>query len=116
MRPDRGIALLEVLVALTILGTAGLSLVGMLREASAAETATAREEHEVQTAGRVLGALTLLNRTELEQRIGVHPVGEYSVDIARPEATLFRLGVSRRDRPHRTLLATVVFRPLERRP
>lgn len=116
MRSDRGIALLEVLVALTILGTAGLSLVGVLREASAAEAATRREEHEVQAADRLLVALSLLSRSELEQRIGVYPLGEYAVNIERPEGALFRIAVSSLDRPDRMLLVTVVYRQPERRP
>ncbi len=116
MRSERGIALLEVLVALMILGTAGLSLVGVLREAGGAEAATRREERALQSADRLLIALSLLTRNELTQRIGAHPIGAYLVRIERPEAALFRIAVSGLDRPERELLVTVVYRQPELRP
>ncbi len=116
MRRDRGIALLEVLIAIGILGTAGLAVIGMLRQASVAEAASRMEERTVQSAGRVLSALTLLGRAELDQRIGLHPLGEFAVEIQRPEAALYRVAVSRLDRPERTLLVTVVYRAPEHRP
>jgi len=116
MRDERGVALLEVMIAIGILGTTGLAVVALLRQTSNTERAMRLEEREVQSAGRVLSALTLLTRPELDQRIGLHPVGEFAVDIERPEATLYRIAVSSRDRPERALLVTVVFRAAEHRP
>ena len=54
--------------------------------------------------------------TPLEQRIGAHPVGEFAVDIERPEAALFRIALSSLGRPERTLLVTVVYRAQDHRP
>ena len=111
MRNNEGVALLEVLVALVILGTAGVSLVELVgsglrgeREARLRETALATEE-------RVLTAHTLLNRRELDQHIGRREVGEFIVDVQRPERTLYRIALLQLQSPAVEDLVTVVYRP-----
>lgn len=111
MRNSRGIALLEVLVALVILATAGVSMMELVgaglrgeRDARGRETALATEE-------RLLAALTLLRRTELDQRIGRRTVGEFIVDVQRPEPTLYRIALLEPQSPNVEDLVTVVYRP-----
>ena len=106
----KGIALLETLVALTILTTAGLSIVTLLHQALVAETAARHAETTMDAADRVMSAMTLLNRPELDQRIGMHPVGEFLVDVQRPERSLYRIAITEAAYPLRQLLVTVVYR------
>lgn len=106
----RGIALLEALVALTILATAGLSIITLLHQAITAESAARAAETTMGAADRVLVAMTLLNRAELDQRIGMHPVGEFLVAVQRPERSLYRIAIAEAAYPLRELLVTVVYR------
>lgn len=103
MRNERGIALLEVLAALMILGISGLALVQLEAEGLRA-TADARDRERVAAdAERLLTAYTLLERAELDQRLGDRTIGPYMVNVQRPEADLYRIAIAR--------LTTVVYKP-----
>lgn len=107
----RGVALLEVLVAMTILSTTGLALTTVLRQAAGAQVELASAERQLDTADRVLAAMTLLTAKDLDQRIGSRTVGEFVTSVDRPEAGLYRIALADTGHPDRTLLATVVYRP-----
>lgn len=111
VRPSAGFALLDVLLALALLGSAGLAVISLLDQAMRAEHAARDTEREYQAADRVLTALTLLHRSELGQRIGTRPLGEFIVDIQRPERGLYRIALAGASAPERQLLVTVVARP-----
>jgi len=103
VRNERGVVLLEVLAALMILGTAALALVE-LESGGLRATASARDrEREVTDADRLMVAYTLLNRPELDQRLGDRTVGHYLVNVQRPEEDLYRIAIGD--------LITVVYKP-----
>jgi len=108
---ERGVALLDVLIALAILGSAGLSLTALLRQSVQAQAAARQAEVTMDAADRVLAAMTLLGRSDLDLRLGRHVVGEFSVEVMRPERILYRIAVADVDAPGRPLLVTVVHRP-----
>ena len=112
----RGFALLEALVALTLVTTVGVSVVVLGQTALGAERRAAEEEARYADADRLLTAVSLLRRGELDQRLGTHDVGTFAVTIERPEPTLYRLSLARQAAPDRTLLATVIYRPAETAP
>src|SRR5919198_1733616 len=93
MRNDRGVVLLEVMVALVILATAGIALVETVGAGLRAERDARERENTLAAEERLLAALTLLNRGELDQRIGRREIGEFVVDIQRPERALYRIAV-----------------------
>jgi len=109
-RADRGIALLETLVALAILSGAGLALFELVTRGFQAEREARERERVLAVEDRVLTALTLLKRDELDRRLGRHPLGEWMVDIERPERTLYRIAVSQGELPQVEDLVTVVYR------
>lgn len=110
MRPaERGAVLLEAVVALTILMAAGVSVVSLLGASLASEAGLVRREAEQRDLDRMLAAMTLLGRLDLDRRLGRHAVGDLVVEVQRPEPTLYRLAVSR---PGTDALVTVVYRPL----
>jgi len=111
VRADHGIALLEVLVALAIISGAGLALLNLVTGGLAAERDARRYEAMLGVEERVLTALTLLKRDELDRRLGRHPVGEVIADIERPERTLYRIAVVQATSPHVEDLVTIVYRP-----
>jgi type II secretory pathway pseudopilin PulG len=110
-RTERGIALLEVLVALAILGAAGAGLVAALGAGIRAGHDLRRRELEMAVADRVLAATALLSRDDLDRRLGRHPVGEVLVEVQRPQPALYRIGIRELRNPELETLVTVVYRP-----
>jgi len=110
LRSDRGIALLEVLVALAVLSGAGLALLELVTGALRAERDARERERVLAVEQRVLTALTLLKRAEFDRRLGRHPIGELIVEIQRPERTLYRIAVSQQESSQVEDLVTVVYR------
>lgn len=107
---NRGVILLEALVALAILGSIAIALVTLAARAVRLELADRADERALGAADRVLAASSLLTRVELEQRIGSHQVGEFAVSVARPEPGLYRIGIAPIATPEVALLVTVVHR------
>jgi hypothetical protein len=114
VRGERGVVLLEVLIALVILLTAGLAMVELVDVGLRAERDARLRERIVATEERVLAALTLLDRTELDQRIGRRELGEFIVDVQRPERALYRIALLQRESPQVEDLVTVIYRPVPR--
>ena len=107
-RAEHGAVLLEAVVALTILLAGGLSLVSLLGASLASEAALARREAEMLDLERLLVAMSLLTRDDLDRRLGRHTGGQLVAEVQRPEPTLYRLSVSRGAGDP---LVTVVYRP-----
>ena len=109
-RSSRGIALLEVLVALAIVSGAGLALLDLVTGGLRAEQDARERERVLTVEERVLTALTLLKREDLDRRLGRHPIGELVADLERPERMLYRIALSQQQSPHVEDLVTVVYR------
>jgi hypothetical protein len=109
-RAERGVALLEALVALAILGTAGLAMVAVVDAGLRGERDALDRERTLAAEERVLAAATLLKRGELDQRLGRHTVGEFIVDVRRPERTLYRIALAQARSQEVEDLVTVVYR------
>jgi len=110
LRSNRGIALLEVLVALAILSGAGIALLDIVTAGLRAERDARERERVLAVEQRVLTALTLLKREEFDRRLGRHLIGELIVEIQRPERTLYRIAVSQQESSQVEDLVTVVYR------
>jgi hypothetical protein len=110
LRNERGVVLLEVLVAVVVLGTAGIGLVELVGSGLRAERDGRRREITLATEERLLAAMTLLNRGELDQRIGRRHIGEFIVDVQRPERPLYRIALLQEQSPQVEDLVTVVYR------
>ena len=106
----RGVALLEVLAALVILGVGGLALVELVTGGTRALADARVRETELADQDRLLTAYALLTRTELDQRLGRHDVGPYVVEVQRPERSLYRISLARQAAREVEDLVTVVYR------
>jgi hypothetical protein len=102
-----------VLIALTLLLVGGLSVVAALRAVIQSEAALAEREATLREADRVLSALSLLGKGDLDGRLGRHPAGRFVAEVRRPEPTLYRLSLLASDTGTAELLVTVVHRPDE---
>jgi len=110
-RGERGVALLEVIAAVAILGVAGLGLVELVAAGTRAMAEARARERELADEERLLAAYTLLGRPDLDQRLGSRAVGPYIVTVQRPERTLYRVAIGRSTAPAVEDLVTVVYRP-----
>lgn len=107
---QRGVALLEVLAAFTLLAIAGLTLTVVLQDAAGAAIRAEQAEREMREAHRVLTATTLLRREDLVRRIGVHRIGSLTVAVTRPRPAIYRIAVSDTLWSGVELLVTLVHR------
>ena len=108
---EGGTTLLEAMVAVAILAGAGTSLIAALDAGIRSEREARLRERSLLAAERVLSATALLDRNDLDRRLGRHPVGEFAVELQRPEPTLYRIAIAERGAPEVETLVTVVYRP-----
>jgi type II secretory pathway component PulJ len=110
MRGERGVILLDALVALAILACGLVALVTLGVSALAEVTRARASAAEMERAHHLMGTLTLLSRAEFDQRLGHHDAGDFTIAISRPEVGAYRIAVAPAEAPERDLLVTVVPR------
>lgn len=110
MRSERGVALLEVLVALVILATAGSSLVILVADGLRVVDHAREREATYRSASSLLTRLSLRDRKGLDIRLGRRVDGGFLTEVQRPRPGLYRLAVSDTLAPGAELMVTVVFR------
>ena len=106
---DAGAVLLEVIVALALLATAGLAAVSMAVEAAGAVSRAATAEVEMRQAARLMDAVSLWPREDLDRRMGDRRQGPFILRIARPSGELYTAALAD-SATGRVLLATSLFR------
>lgn len=107
----RGVALLEALISLAILSVAAAGALGAVAESLRSERGMVERERSMEQAHRVMKALSLLDRDDLDLRLGQRESGEFLVDVQRPRQTLYRIALGNTEAPEVELLVTVVYRP-----
>ena len=110
MRNDRGIVLLEVLIALVILATAGASLVALVADAIHSVDGARARELQYHGAEGVMARLVLRDRKGLDIRLGQRIEGSFLTDVQRPQPGLYRLAVSDSLAPTVEMFVTIVHR------
>jgi type II secretory pathway component PulJ len=110
VRGERGIALLEVLLALMILSTVGVALVVLVADALEGMRWAGEREGRYAEANAVLTRLALRDRQGLDLRLGRRAEGAFVTDVQRPRPMLYRLAVLDSSPPNEQLLVTVVRR------
>lgn len=110
-RGRAGVALLEVLVAIVIVGFAGTGLAAAFSAAAASEAGMAARESEFAAMDRVMTALALLSAEDLNRRIGQRVVGEFTVTVQAVAPGMYRIQVLPTPVHLRHALETLVFRP-----
>lgn len=110
-RTRSGVVLLEVLVALTILGTAGAALAAMAVAANDAVRRAQQLDDDVRRASALLEAVALWPREDLDRHLGARPQGEWTLEVQRPMPTLYTLAIADSG-GGRSLLRTALYRPM----
>ena len=109
-RARRGVALLEVLIAIAILSLATITLTALAGQVAEAIPSVALREDQARRAGRLLSRYALLPADELERRVGRRLDGEFGVAVTRLRDTTYELSVFRPGMPG-WILRTAVYRP-----
>jgi prepilin-type N-terminal cleavage/methylation domain-containing protein len=107
-----GVALLEIMIALVILGIVMTAVLGQLQAATRASERSLHSERQVLEASRFLEYVALWTRKELEQRLGDRHQGPWFLTIQRLTPTLFHLSL-RDTLSQRSLVGTIVYRPTQ---
>ena len=114
MRGNRGlregIVLLEALVALVILATAGATIVTMVAESAQAVHQVRAAEEETRTANAFLSAVSLWSGEDLDRHLGDRSQGVWMMRVDRPAPTLYVVALTD-TATHRELLHTSLYRP-----
>src|SRR5690348_5798339 len=84
-----GVVLLEVIVALTILAVAGVSLAVLATQSASAVRRARTANLETQQASGFLDAVALWPRADLDRHLGERPEGPWRLTIERPLPTLY---------------------------
>jgi type II secretory pathway pseudopilin PulG len=112
-----GAALLEVMVALTILAVAGMWAVALVNQSVEAIHQVREADIAIRRANGFMEAVALWPRQDLDRHLGRHREGEWVLTVQRPAMSLYTIVLSAvpdtlDGRPlGRDLLSTAVFRP-----
>jgi type II secretory pathway component PulK len=90
----RGAALLEALVALAVLGTVGSAAAWSATESLRAVTRMHEREQEQRKAGRLLTAISLWPRADLDRHLGTSIQGPWRLRIDRPLITIYEVSLT----------------------
>jgi len=110
-RMRSGSALIEVLVAIVLLATAGTGLVTLLGQTSHSMRNVLEAERLTHTASEELGRLALLDRVALLALAGRSRSHGFTLDVDPLGQGLFAVRIAESDTT-RVLLRTTVYRPL----
>jgi hypothetical protein len=105
----RGVVLLEVIVAVTILVIAGLSATLWVRQISDSLARTQTAANDVRTASRYLDIIALWPREDLDRHLGERRQGPWMVRIDRPTPTVYGVAINDSLGTH-VLLKTWLYR------
>lgn len=103
-------ALLEVIVAMTILVVAALSTVAWVSQAAATVVHADEAAVEVDSASDYLDRIALWTRTDLDRHLGPRRQGIWTVTLERPTSELYTVTM-RDSTDSRTILRTTLYRP-----
>jgi type II secretory pathway pseudopilin PulG len=85
----RGVALLEALVALALLGTVASAAAWSATESLRAVRRMHAREAEQRRAARLLSAVSLWPRADLDRHLGDRPQGAWRLEIDRTTPTIY---------------------------
>jgi hypothetical protein len=105
----RGAALLEALVAVAILGTAGVAFVAIGAESAEVVRRAQAADEESRAASAFLEAVALWPREDLDRRLGSRRQGPWVLRVDRPWPALYVASL-RDSSDRRELLRTALYR------
>jgi type II secretory pathway pseudopilin PulG len=108
----RGVALLEAIVALTILAFAGIVAVSLTASAAGAVHRVRGAEQDLRAANAFLAAVSLWTRADFDRHLGDRVQGGWIMRVDRTRPTLYVATLSD-SASRRELLRSAFYRPLD---
>ena len=105
-----GVALLEAMIALTVLASAGAAVVALTAQSAQAVRQARGGERALREAGAFLDAVALWTRDDLDRRLGTREQHPWRMRVDRPTPTLYVV-VLTDSAGARELLRTSLYRP-----
>jgi Tfp pilus assembly protein PilV len=109
-RRQRGSALLDVVIALAVLGLSGVALVTLMGQTARSMRDVRNTERELRQASDELGRFVVYDRTRLAAMVGKSVSHGWVVDVVQAAPDLFDVSVAATPTT-RPLLRTTVYRP-----
>lgn len=106
----RGVALLEVLVALAILGVMGSAFIEIAVQSAKVAQLARDEERRMSSASDFLEKVSLWERADLDRHLGDHPEGAWRLRLSRVSGDIYDVAVTD-STGGRMLLQTSIYRP-----
>jgi Tfp pilus assembly protein PilV len=106
----RGAALIEALIAVVVLATAGIGLITLLGQTAHSMRGTLETERLTRAASEQLDWVAALSRTELVERIGRTQQSGWTLEVIRAAPDLFDVHIARTTASS-ALLHTTLYRP-----
>lgn len=113
VRRRSGVVLLEVLVALVLIATAGAAILALEIQTESAVHRARDAERRLDRAHAFFQAATLWSAAEFDLRLGTRAQGPYRLTIQRPSSTVYLLALADSATPDRPMLETAVYRPAD---
>lgn len=107
-------ALLESVVALTVLSIVGLAAASLSADSTRAVARAQDREQQVRDASRLLTAVSLWPREDLDRHLGTSAQGWMRMGIDRTTSTVYAVTIAERS-SGRELLSTTLYRPASSR-
>lgn len=109
-RRRRGAVLLEALVALVIMASAGAAVAALAVECGQAVQRTRSTEAELRRADAFFALVALWPREDLDRHLGERQQGPWRLRVERPSLTIYAITLTD-SLGARALLRTVLYRP-----
>src|SRR5688572_16055185 len=113
-RLRRGMTLLEVLIALAILASAAMAILGVATQSWRAVRSARDADRALLEASAFLDAVALWPREDLDRHLGERTQTPWRMRVDRPLSTLYVVTLEDSSGRH-TLLVTSLYRPEPRR-
>lgn len=113
MRTDRrrrGVALLDVVIAIVVLGLGGVALITLLGQTAHSMRKVRDTEREVRVASDALGEFVVYDRARLIAMVGRSSLHGWRIDVSQAGQDLFDVSIAATDTTT-PLLRTTVYRP-----
>jgi hypothetical protein len=103
------VAILDVVVALTILGLSGVGLITLLGQTEHSVRQIRDTERAVRRASDEMGRFVVYDRTQLIAMVGHSAIDSWVVEISQPAADLFDVAIAPSD-TEPVILRTTLYR------
>ena len=110
IRSRPGVTLLEVVIAIAIIGIAGIGAVTLVAESWRAVGTTREVERSLRDASAFLEAVALWPREDLDRHLGARAQGPWTMHVDRAAPTLYTVALAD-SAGGPPLVVTVLFRP-----